>query len=254
MVVRRRVAWRDHGGPQVAGSRLGVIRQAGGVGEHVGALWGRQTFIRMTCSRVWFQNNCWLNHCICDFAWLFKVALYLQVVGSVRRQAGGSVVIWVVGGGGWRRLWGDWSCDGLRFRCALWDSWGSLTGRILVSFCQFNHQRLTKQKPLHQLIHYFNTLGRIYTQLPDGVFSSLLVNICTHHVFEASQHRSSNDAQKEGHDVEDCSGPQQVIEVHHVLAALHICVFMVASNHLYTASPVGGTERETAYSQATKSQ
>lgn len=70
----------------------------------------------------------------------------------------------------------------------------------------------------------------------------------TYHVFEAPQHCSSNDAQKEGHNVEDGCGPQQVIEVHHVLAAFHICVFMVASNHFYTASPVGGTERETAYS------
>lgn len=43
-----------------------------------------------------------------------------------------------------------------------------------------------------------------------------------------------------------------MIEVHHVLAALHVRVFMVASNDLNTASPVGGTERETAYSQATK--
>lgn len=43
-----------------------------------------------------------------------------------------------------------------------------------------------------------------------------------------------------------------MIEVHHVLAALHIRVLMVASYHLDTASPVGGTERETAYSQATK--
>lgn len=87
-------------------------------------------------------------------------------------------------------------------------------------------------------------------------FVCLLVNKCinhlTYHVLEASQHRSGNDAQEEGHDVEDGSGPQQVIEVHHVLAALHICVFMVASDHLYTASPVGWTERGTAYSQATK--
>lgn len=42
VVVRRRVAWRDHRGPQVAGSRLRVIRQACRVGEHVGALRGRQ--------------------------------------------------------------------------------------------------------------------------------------------------------------------------------------------------------------------
>lgn len=32
--------------------------------------------------------------------------------------------------------------------------------------------------------------------------------------------------------------------MHHVLAALHVRVFMVSSNHLYTASPVGGKERE----------
>lgn len=38
MVVRRGVAWRDHGGPQVAGPRLRVIRQAWGIREHVGAL------------------------------------------------------------------------------------------------------------------------------------------------------------------------------------------------------------------------
>lgn len=74
----------------------------------------------------------------------------------------------------------------------------------------------------------------------------------TYHVFKASQHCSSNYAQKESHDVEDGSGPQEVIEVHHVLAALHVCVLVVASNHLYSARPVGGTERETAYSQATK--
>lgn len=73
-----------------------------------------------------------------------------------------------------------------------------------------------------------------------------------YHIFKASQHCCSNDAQEESHDIEDGSGPQEVIEVHHILTALHICVFMVAANHLYTASPVGGTERETAYSQATK--
>lgn len=43
-----------------------------------------------------------------------------------------------------------------------------------------------------------------------------------------------------------------MVEVHHVLAALHFCVFMVASNHVNSASPVGGTERKTAYSQATR--
>lgn len=76
--------------------------------------------------------------------------------------------------------------------------------------------------------------------------------ICTHHVFEASQHRCSNDAQKEGDDVEDGSGPQQVIEVHHVLAALHVRILVVAPDHLHAAGPVGGKERETAYGQATK--
>jgi len=78
-----------------------------------------------------------------------------------------------------------------------------------------------------------------------------LIIKCTHQVFEASQHGRGDDAQKEGDDVQDRGGPQQVIEVHHVLAALHICVFVVASNDLHTAGPVGGTERETAYSQAT---
>lgn len=73
-----------------------------------------------------------------------------------------------------------------------------------------------------------------------------------YHVFKASQHCSSNYAQEESHDVEDGSRPQEVIEVDHVLAAPHVCVFMVASNHLYTARPVGGRERETAYSQAIK--
>lgn len=73
-----------------------------------------------------------------------------------------------------------------------------------------------------------------------------------HHVFEASQHCGGDDAQKEGHDVEDGGGPQQVIEVHHVLAALHVRVFVVATHHFDTASPVGGTERQRAYSQATK--
>lgn len=101
----------------------------------------------------------------------------------------------------------------------------------MISFYQFKRQRITKQS-LYISSH----------RAPD----------LTYHVFEASQHCSSNDAQKEGHDVEDGSGPQQVIKVHHVLAALHICVFVVASDHLYTASPVGDTEKETAYSQATE--
>lgn len=74
----------------------------------------------------------------------------------------------------------------------------------------------------------------------------------THHIFEASQHRSSNDTQEKGHNVEDGSRPQQVVEVHDVLAALHICIFVVASDQLDTARPVGSTERETAYSQALK--
>lgn len=65
----------------------------------------------------------------------------------------------------------------------------------------------------------------------------------THHVFEAPQHCSSNDAQEEGHDVEDGRRPQQVMEVHHVLAALHVSVFVVASEHLHTAGPVGTTTR-----------
>lgn len=53
--------------------------------------------------------------------------LYLQVVGSVRRQAGGSVVTRVEWRGGRRRLWGGRSCEGLWFRWALWGSRGSLT-------------------------------------------------------------------------------------------------------------------------------
>lgn len=61
----------------------------------------------------------------------------------------------------------------------------------------------------------------------------------THHVFEASQHCSRNDAQEEGHDVEDRSRPQEVVEVYDILAAFHICVFMVASHQLDTARPVG---------------
>lgn len=72
-----------------------------------------------------------------------------------------------------------------------------------------------------------------------------------YHVFEASQHCSSNDAQEESHDVQDSRRPQQMVEVHHVLAAPHIRVLVVASDHFHSASPVGGTERETAYSQAT---
>lgn len=65
----------------------------------------------------------------------------------------------------------------------------------------------------------------------------------THHVFEAPQHCGSNDAQEEGHDVEDGRRPQQVMEVHHVLAALHVSVFVVASEHLYAAGPLGTTTR-----------
>lgn len=91
-------------------------------------------------------------------------------------------------------------------------------------------------------------LGSIARKLVS--FSNLLVmgvlhalSTQTYHVFEASQHCSSNYAQKKSHDVEDGSRPQEVIEVHHVLAALHVCVFVVASNHLYPARPVGGTER-----------
>ncbi|TNN63415.1 hypothetical protein EYF80_026371 [Liparis tanakae] len=64
-----------------------------------------------------------------------------------------------------------------------------------------------------------------------------------------SDHGRGDDAQKEGDDVQDRGGPQQVVQVHHVLAALHVGVFVVASEDLHTAGPVGGTERETAYSQ-----
>lgn len=71
-----------------------------------------------------------------------------------------------------------------------------------------------------------------------------------YHVFEASEHRSSNDAQEKGHNVQDSCGPQQVVQVHHVLAAFHICIFVVASDNLDTASPVGETERMNG--QATK--
>lgn len=63
----------------------------------------------------------------------------------------------------------------------------------------------------------------------------------THHVFEAPQHRSRDDAQKQSHDVEDGGRPQQVIQVHHILAALYIRVLVVASDHLHAAGPaVGG--------------
>lgn len=55
----------------------------------------------------------------------FEEAPYLQVVGSVRWQAGGSVVL--QRSGGRRKLWWDWGVDGLRFRHTLWGDSGSLT-------------------------------------------------------------------------------------------------------------------------------
>jgi len=75
----------------------------------------------------------------------FVSALYLPVVRSVRRQAGGSVVIWVDGGGGWRRLWEDWSCDGLWFRRTLWGSRGNLTRtwQYWSASTKFKHRRIT---------------------------------------------------------------------------------------------------------------
>lgn len=55
----------------------------------------------------------------------FEEAPYLQVVGGVRWQAGGSVVL--QRSGGCRKLWGDWGGDGLRFRRTLWGDSRSLT-------------------------------------------------------------------------------------------------------------------------------
>ncbi|KAJ8351211.1 hypothetical protein SKAU_G00226870 [Synaphobranchus kaupii] len=51
----------------------------------------------------------------------------------------------------------------------------------------------------------------------------------------AAQHCSSDDAQKEGHDVKDGGRPQQVVEVHHVLATSHLCVLVVTAYQLHTA-------------------
>lgn len=64
----------------------------------------------------------------------------------------------------------------------------------------------------------------------------------TYHIFKAPQDGSSNDAQKEGHDVEDGGRPQQVVEVHHVLAALYVCVRVVAAHQFGSARPVGVRE------------
>lgn len=60
MVVRRRVTRRDHCGPQVAGSRLGVIWQAWGVGKHVGALQERPNMDQdemLTSYWIYLVNN-----------------------------------------------------------------------------------------------------------------------------------------------------------------------------------------------------
>ena len=63
----------------------------------------------------------------------------------------------------------------------------------------------------------------------------------SYHVFEAPQHSCCDDAQEESNDVEDGGGPQQVVEVHHVLTAPHLRVLMVAPHQLHTAGPVGET-------------
>lgn len=71
-----------------------------------------------------------------------KWAVYLQVVGRVRRQAGGSVVIRVEGRGGGRRgLWGDGSSDGLWFWCALWRRRGGLTKtwKTIITYYKFRY-------------------------------------------------------------------------------------------------------------------
>lgn len=67
-----------------------------------------------------------------------------------------------------------------------------------------------------------------------------------YHVLKPSQNGSSDDPQKQAHYVEDSSRPQKVVEMHHILAALHLCVLMIASHQFATTD--GGTEEETAHS------
>lgn len=56
----------------------------------------------------------------------------------------------------------------------------------------------------------------------------------SHHVLKSPQHRGCDDAQKQSNNVEDSSRPQQVVKMHNVLAAPHLCVLMVPSSHFHS--------------------
>lgn len=65
--------------------------------------------------------------------------------------------------------------------------------------------------------------------------------LLAHHVLEAAEHRGRHDAQEKGHHVEDGGEPEQVVELHHVLAATHLRVFVIAARQLHTAAPWRGS-------------
>ena len=79
-----------------------------------------------------------------------------------------------------------------------------------------------------------------------------LSNNIIYHVFEATQHRRRNDAQEQSYNVEDGGRPEQAVQMHHVLAALHLCVLMVAPIELHAAAPVGETESTSVSAQASE--
>lgn len=56
----------------------------------------------------------------------------------------------------------------------------------------------------------------------------------SHHVLEAPQHGGGDDAQKQSNNVENSSRPQQVVKMHNVLAAPHICVLVVPSSQFHS--------------------
>lgn len=83
------------------------------------------------------------------------------------------------------------------------------------------------------------SVGVINALPPLWPAAASIIIVLTYHVLEAAQHCSSDDAQEEGDDVENGGRPQQMVEVHHVLATPHLRVFMVATHHFHPAGPVG---------------
>lgn len=61
----------------------------------------------------------------------------------------------------------------------------------------------------------------------------------TYHVLKASQDCSGDDAQEEGDDVEDGGRPEQMVEVHNILAALHLRVLVITSSQLHITAQGG---------------